>query len=243
MSTQTANLGFNRTGIGTSPNQAERMIEGTSEFPPDVPGDESAIGAVRGEFAREASPVGSVPPPTSLKGAVKVAAQGLKGAQPTQLLDKLGERLAFERTGVRLYEALISKFESLGSFPGGPQLAELEEQMMEEHEHFRLLTDVVTRMGGDPTVMTPSADVHATMSRGILEVMVDARTTFLQSLEALLLAELADNECWETLIDLARETGDDAAVSAFERALAEEQDHLESVRSWIAAAQERKAAE
>lgn len=243
MSTQTATLGFNRTGIGTSQSAAERMIEGTSEFPPDMPGDESAIGAVRGEFARDASPVGSVPPPTSLKGAVKLAAQGLKGAQPTQVLDKLGERLAFERTGVRLYEALISKFEGLGSFPGGPELAELEEQMMEEHEHFRLLSDVITRMGGDPTVMTPSADVQATLSKGILEVMVDARTSFAQCLEALLLAELADNECWDTLIDLARETGDDAAVLAFERALAEEQDHLDNVRSWIAAAQQRKAAE
>ena len=48
------------------------------------------------------------------------ALQALKGGPPTQFLDKLGERLAFERTGVRLYEALISKHEALGSFAGGP---------------------------------------------------------------------------------------------------------------------------
>lgn len=239
MATQTATLGFNRTGIATSPKAAERMLEGTSEFPPDTPGDESGIGVVRGEFVREASPLGSVPPPTTLKGVAKTALQGLKGARPTQFIDKLSERLAFERSGVRLYEALISKYQSLGSFPGGPELAELEKNMMEEHEHFRLLTDVVTRLGGDPTVMTPSADVHATMSKGILEVMVDARTSFVQSLEALLLAELADNECWDTLIDLARETGDESIVTAFEKALEEEQDHLEDVRAWIAAAQSR----
>ena len=35
-------------------------------------------------------------------------------------MDKIGERLAFERTGTRLYEALVSKHEAFGSFPGGP---------------------------------------------------------------------------------------------------------------------------
>jgi hypothetical protein len=242
MSTQTASLGFNRTGIATSPVATERMIEGTSEFPPAAPGDEGAISEVRGLFAREAGTLGSVPPPLTVKGVVKTAVQGLKGARPTQFMDKLGERLAFERTGVRLYEALISKFLSDGGFMGGPELAKLEENMREEHEHFRLLTDVITRIGGDPTVMTPSADLHATMSKGILEVMVDARTSFVQCLEALLVAELADNESWETLIELARETGERPVVSAFERALAEEADHLEDVRAWIAAAQNRESA-
>jgi hypothetical protein len=242
MATQTAILGYNRTGIATSPVATERMIEGTSEFPPNSPGDESLIGEVRGLFAREAGTLGSVPPPLSVTGMVRTAVQGLKGARPTQFIDKLGERLAFERAGVRLYEALISKYTSDGGFAGGPDLAQLEANMREEHEHFRLLTDVVTRMGGDPTVMTPSADLHATMTRGILDVMVDARTTFAQCLEALLVAELADNECWETLIDMARESGEQPVVAAFERALAEEADHLEDVRAWLAAAQNRESA-
>jgi bacterioferritin (cytochrome b1) len=245
MSTQTASLGFNRTGIGTSPTAAKQMIEGTSEFPPDAPGDESVIGLVRAESAREASTLGnggtlgSVPPPMSVKGVVKTAAQAIKGARPTQFIDKLGERLAFERSGVRLYEALISKFQIHGGFTGGPSLAQLEENMGEEHEHFQLLTDVITRMGGDPTVMTPSADLHATMTKGIMEVMVDPRTTFAQCLEALLVVELADNDCWEALIDMAREAGDEPTITAFEGALEEEADHLEDVRAWVAAAQSR----
>lgn len=32
----------------------------------------------------------------------------VKGDSPTILLDKLGERLAFKRTGTRLYDALIT---------------------------------------------------------------------------------------------------------------------------------------
>lgn len=238
-STQSASLGFNRTGIATSPAAAREMIEGTSEFPPDTPGDESIIGAVRAEAAREAGTLGSVPPPMTVKGVVKTTAQAIKGARPTQFIDKLGERLAFERSGVRLYEALISKFQMQGGFEGGPSLAQLEENMREEYEHFQLLTDVITRMGGDPTVMTPSADLHATMTKGIMEVMVDARTSFAQCLEAMLVAELADNDCWDALVDMAREAGDEPTLIAFERALAEEADHLEDVRAWVAAAQNR----
>lgn len=239
MTIQGVSLGRNRTGIATSPTATERMIEGTREFPPDAPGDERAIGEIRESYAREAEPLGSVPPPTNLKGLVNTAVKGLKGARPTQFIDKLGERLAFERTGVRLYEALISKYQSFGGFAGGPELKDLESNMREEHEHFRMLIEVVTRIGGDPTVMTPSADLHATMTKGILEVMVDARTTFTQCLEALLVVELADNECWEALIEMARESGEDSVVTSFERALAEETDHLEDVRAWIAAAQNR----
>jgi bacterioferritin (cytochrome b1) len=241
MTTQEASLGFNRTGIATSRTAAEQMLEGTSEFPPAEAGDESVIGEVRHRLAREAEPLGSVPPPLTAKGVVTTAIQGLKGARPTQFIDKLGERLAFERTGVRLYEALISKYLAFGGFPGGPERAELESNMQEEHEHLRMLTEVITKIGGDPTVMTPSADLQATMTKGVLEVVVDARTTFVQCLEALLLAELSDNDCWEALVDMARETGDTATVNAFERALAEEADHLEDVRAWIAAAHDRKA--
>jgi ferritin-like metal-binding protein YciE len=241
MSTQSATMGRNRTGIATSKQAAERMIEGTAEFPPDLPGDERSISDVRELFAKEAEPLGTLPPPPTVGGMVSTAVNALKGARPTQFVDKLGERLGFERTGVRLYQALISKFVTFGGFPGGPQLADLEQNMREEHQHLQLLTDVLTRLGSDPTVMTPSADLHATMTKGVLEVMVDARTTFVQCLEALLLAELADNDCWESLIEMARKTGEESVVEAFEEALAEEADHLEDVRAWLAAAQHREA--
>lgn len=240
--TQTAQLGANRTGIATSKDAAQRMIEGTTEFPPDGVGDERAISDIRELFAKEAEPLGSVPPPPTLQGMVSTAAKAIKGARPTQFIDKLGERLAFERTGVRLYEALISKYNTHGGFTGGPTLTKLEENMLEEHSHFSLLTGVLTRLGADPTVMTPSADVHATMTKGVLEVMVDPRTSFVQCLEALLLVELADNECWESLIEMARQSGEDTVVESFEEALQEEAEHLEDVRAWIAAAQNREVA-
>jgi len=140
MTTTHAELGLNRTGIGTAPRLSEDMIEGTAEFPPPASGDERAISGERVEYAREADPLGSVPPPLTGKGMLKTAATSLKGESPTQLIDKLGERLAFERTGTRLYEALLSKHDALGSFVGGPTRADLEEIAAEEHTHFRCST-------------------------------------------------------------------------------------------------------
>lgn len=238
-STQTE-LGRNRTGIATSPKLTEEMIAGMDEFlPSPVDGDENVIAKVREDYARDAEPLGSVPPPMTLKGAAKTALRGVKGERPTQFLDKLGERLAFERTGVRLYGALLSKLDAFGSFTGGPRREELEQIQREEYEHFRMLAEAVEQTGGDPTVVTPSADLHATMTSGVLAVMVDPRTTFAQCLEAALLAELADNAAWEALAELASQGGDDELAQRFLAAQREEALHLDNVKRWLAAAQGR----
>src|SRR5512138_3471321 len=237
MSSQQAPLGHNRTGVATSPDASQRMVEGTAEFMPlELPADEQQISLVRRSYARSADPIGSVPPPVEAQGIAHAIVQGLKGNHPTQFLDKLGERLAFERTGVRLYQALISKFVAHDAFAGGPELGQLEKMMMDEHEHFRMLSKVIQDLGGDPTVITPAADLAATLAKGIVEVLLDPRTTFVQCLDAIQVAELSDNECWETLVELARQNTKDGVLASFERARAEEDVHLSSVRSWIAAA-------
>ena len=71
-------------------------------------------------------------------------------------------------------------------------------------------------------------------------MLTDPRTTLLQSLEAILIAELADNACWEALVELAQQAGEDELVPQFESACATEQEHLTNVRTWLAAAQGRK---
>jgi ferritin-like metal-binding protein YciE len=182
-----------------------------------------------------------VPQPAGIQNTVRTAAKAVTGAKPTLWMDKLGERLAFERTGTRLYEALVSKYEAFGSFDGGPSQADLEHVLQEEYRHFTLLQSVIERHGGDPTAVTPSADLQATASHGVMQVIVDPRTTLLQSLEAILIAELADNACWEALIALAQEAGEDTLVTPFEQALLTEQEHLMKVQAWLAAGQGRPA--
>lgn len=68
---------------------------------------------------------------------------------------------------------------------------------------------------------------------------MDPRTTLLQSLEATLIAELADRAYWEALIQLAQEASEDALVQPFQEPLTQEQDHLEKVQAWVAAGQGR----
>ena len=232
-------VGTNRTGAALAPERIEAMIAGTEEFYPSSEGDGSAIIAVRAEYAQEAEPIGTVPPPATLKGIAKTAFKALKGGEPTLFLDKLGERLAFERTGTRLYEALLGKIDNLGSFDGGPSSQDVASILRDEYEHFRLLEEAITRLSGDPTAVTPSANLAAVASHGVAAVIVDPRTTLLQCLEAILIAELVDNDSWEALIELAQIAGEEELVASFTEALDNERSHLAQVRMWIAAGQGR----
>jgi rubrerythrin len=236
---QNAILGTNLTGIAAAPQRSQEMLTGMDEFPPTSQGSAHNVAQVRIAYAREAEPLGSVPLPTSLKDKMQTAAKAVMGESPVLFMDKLGERLAFERTGTRLYEALVSKYDAFGSFAGGPRREDLEHVRQEEYRHFTMLQSAIEQLGGDPTAVTPSANLHATASHGIKMVIVDPRTTLLQSLEAILVAELADNACWETLVELAQGAGEDELAKQFERARATEQEHLQKVRAWLAAGQGR----
>jgi rubrerythrin len=236
---QSATLGTNRTGIAAAPQRSQEMLTGMDEFPPTSRGSSHDIAQVRIAYAQLAEPLGSVPPPANLKGTVQTAVKAMMGEKPTLLMDKLGERLAFERAGTRLYEALVSKHDAFGSFAGVPSRDNLEHVRQEEYRHFTMLQSAIEQLGGDPTAVTPSANLHATAAHGINQVIVDPRTTLLQSLEAILIAELADNACWEALIELAQGAGEDALVQQFQEALRNEQDHLAKVQAWLAAGQGR----
>lgn len=223
----------NRTGMALSPKHAKELVEGARHTKPSMAGDEKGIATVRAAYARDAEPIGSIPPPATPKGMAKTAMKALTGEHASVLLDKMGARLAFERTGTRLYEVLIGKIETLGGFDGGPSIDRLTQILREEQQHFELLEHAMESMGGDPTAVTPSADVEATLSSGVPKVLTDARTDVHQSLEAILLAELADNDGWSMLRDLARSMGQDELARDFDKALKEEEEHLRDVRAWV----------
>lgn len=239
MATSNAQLGFNRTGIDTARERADAMVEATEEFCGPSESDGAPIALVRGNYAREVDPMGSVPPPATLTGAVKVAKDALLGRRPTQLIDKLGERLAFERTGARLYEVILGKLEQEPAFPGGPTAEEVKRILLQEYAHFRLVEEIIRRVGGDPTVVTPSANLHCTMTAGVVSVVVDPRSTMEQCLEAALVAELIDSEGWDTLLEFVTDAEQKDFVEYIHEAIADEADHLMLVRRWLAAAQDR----
>jgi rubrerythrin len=87
--------------------------------------------------------------------------------------------------------------------------------------------------------VTPSANLAANISAGLPQVLTDPRTNLLQSLEAIIIAELADNECWTALAELAQQAGHQELVEECREAIAHERDHLRQVRLWIASGQGR----
>jgi len=226
-------IGKNRTGVQMSPIDVEKMLAGMDSklATPSSSGDESALAELRASYIAEADPVGSVPPPMTMKGAAKSGMKMLKGERPQVLLDKLGERLAFERSGTRLYEALINKCQASPD-TGIIDLAELKHFHDEEARHFALVAQCMEKLGADPTAQTPCADVAGVESMGLLQVVTDPKTTPAQSLHAMLVAELTDNAAWDELIVLADELDMDELSSQFAEARDREREHLETVRKW-----------
>jgi hypothetical protein len=96
-----------------------------------------------------------------------------------------------------------------------------------------MLCLAMQKMGGDPTAQTPCADVTATASMGIVQVLTDPRTTLAQCLNAILSAELTDNAGWELLVQLAEDAGESELAGRFLGALGQEQEHLAIVKGWL----------
>jgi len=219
----------NRTGMQTSPELAEELVEGAASASPSSEGGVEVIAESRVDYISEGFPLGSMPTmPVS-----EEADADEDEATMAVLLDKLSERLAFERMGVRLYEALLNKVETLGETSPGPTLEEIRHIGTEELDHFLMLNETITELGGDPTVESPSADIAAVASMGIMQVLTDPRSSVPQCLQALLTAELTDNAGWELLIEMASTIGYDDMRERFETALAHEEEHLQNVRDWL----------
>jgi rubrerythrin len=230
--TKAAKLGHNMTGAQMSPEDTQKMVEYTERRPADVPGSAAELKRAREQMNREEGQIGSVPIPGSAKGMLKSTFDKVLGNNPELLLDKLGERLAYERTGVRLYEAMIAK--ALACEGSGAELVPTLQQIRnDEQAHMILLINAIETLGADPTAMTPCADVVGVIGSGPLKVITDPRTNIAQALNAILTIELADNAAWELLIMLAEQSGHAKIARSFDNALVEEERHVNTIRSLL----------
>ncbi len=227
-----AKLGTNFTGVQMSPKDTKRLLDAVNEIHPDVPGDSRGIMLERTTRAEKADRIGSVPVPGSAKGMLKSTFDMALGKSPELLVDKLGERLAFERSGVRLYDAMIAKAKALEAAESD-LVQVLQHIRDEEFEHMNIIADAIETLGADPTAQTPCADVVGVKAMGLMQVLTDPRTNVAQGLSALLTAELEDNAAWELLIELAEAGGHPRIAKGFHKAKEQEDDHLAKIKSLL----------
>jgi hypothetical protein len=211
---------MNQSGMLTAEDGGEKMLENMNLTKPPR-GDETDLAKIRLEYAREAEPVGTIPEP------VPPGVMGL-------LMDKLGERLAFERAGTRLYDALMVKCAADRS--ARIPAKDVKHIRDEEAMHFALVGAAIQSLGGDPTAQTPGADIAGVEGMGLMQVLNDPKATVAQALHAILVAEMTDNTAWEELIELTTQAGNDELVARFSKARDSEAEHLEKVQGWYKAA-------
>lgn len=223
-------MGMNRTGTDLSRPATEALLEGVREAPPSSEGDLKTLAYYRTSYLRDADPIGTVPIPGTFKGTTKASMHKSEEQHIEVLIDKLGGRLAFERTGTRLYEALIGKCLVRKDEMDRLSLEQLQQFRDEEAAHLRLIWDALQQLGADPTCVTPMADINGVASIGLMQILSDPRTSVAQSLHAIHMAELTDNDGWRLLIKLATELGQNEMAQNFQQALAEEDEHLTVVR-------------
>jgi rubrerythrin len=230
-------LGHNRTGMQMSPLHGEMLRKTardaavvTETADPDQP-EALLIAELRREYVNEADALGSVPPPGTLTGAMKSGAAMMTGKRLQVFIDKIAERMAYERGGTRLYDAALVKVAALAS--GTPVTLERVKQIRnQEVEHAEMLRQALINLGADPTAQTPSADLVGVQAMGLMQSITDPRTSLVQTLSSLLAAELIDVASWELLARLATSLGNDELAEQFERALEQENDHLRTVSGW-----------
>lgn len=229
-------MGDNRTGMQAAPDElAAQMMEVTALTHPPQGGPES-LSLARAEYQPDGQDgsdgtLGSIPLPRTAKGVVKAGVKALTGKKAHVLLDKLGERLAFERSGTRLYDAFIDKCAAAPD-NGIVDVAQLRHFRDEEAHHFALVEQCIVHLGGDPTAQTPCADLAAVESTGLMQAVTDPRTPVVQSLHAMLVAELADNAAWEDLVTLAEKLGETDMAVQLRAADMREREHLDCLRGW-----------
>lgn len=145
---------------------------------------------------------------------------------PEKLIDFLTARLAFERAGVKLYDAVLDKIRLGGDDNVMRMLDRLQQHRDEEREHEEWLEAQVRALGGDTHGQTDMSQLETRESKGIEDIILDGDNEISHLFHALLTAELADNAGWDLLVQLADDAGDRDAKHEFKKRLHEEEEHL-----------------
>src|SRR5690242_12396619 len=88
----------------------------------------------------------------------------------SKLIDLLTERLAFERAGVQLYDAILAKMEASAEEEIAAMLDQMREHRNQEWQHEEFLEMCVRELGGDAHGETEMSRLTKRESQGIEQV-------------------------------------------------------------------------
>jgi rubrerythrin len=145
---------------------------------------------------------------------------------PERVVDYLAERLAFERSGVRLYDAVLERLREAEEPEARALQPLLQRQRDEEQEHVRWLQGQLETLGAGPHPMSARAQLSYEETRGLAHVILESTAPLPHLLHALLAAELVDHAGWDLLVALADEAKDGEAQRELHRRRDEEAQHL-----------------
>ena len=146
-----------------------------------------------------------------------------------KLIDVLAERLAFERAGVRLYDAVLSRLES--AEPAVRRmLPRVEQQRAEAQAHAAWLEAQLRGLEAGAAAGTRRAELAHLETEGLLRIAGDGAATVQEMFHALYVFELTDEGGWDLLVQLADRGGDRTAREELGRRREAARAHVAFVR-------------
>lgn len=148
------------------------------------------------------------------------------------LMDLLSEFLAVEQGGQQLYErALELVFDN-------EVKTKFREFLKQTMTHQKVLTEIIQKLGGNPSRQSPTAKIANQKAQGLLSTMGDPglsrEQNQLNAMENIVLAETKDHADWGLLGKIARQTTDnqlrEVLAPAAKSVEQEEDEHLNWTR-------------
>lgn len=149
------------------------------------------------------------------------------------VMDKLSEFLTVERGGRKLYEQALKRVRD----------AEVTQKFREFHEetvrHEQLLTNIIEKLGGDPTYMSKGAKLAHEKAQALLKSMTETQGLTpvqieINAMENIVLAETKDQSDWELLDHISHRAEDSKLANLLKPAVSEvesqENEHLNWTR-------------
>jgi rubrerythrin len=146
------------------------------------------------------------------------------------LMTLLSERLAFERTAVRLYDAALEKLQASGDEDVMKVVPTMQGYRDQEEEHANWIEAQMQKLGHVPRT-TPLTQAVQRESRGMEQVIAGRDDGLLPVLHALYGVELMDNAGWDVLLQVAQQAGDDNALIELNERVEHEKQHLDLIRT------------